>query len=85
MPLTVTCLKEVSNQLRKDFAMKKSPFALLREAIENELFNTSLHLQELALNDSPVNSEFFLGYNEALKLLLQKADYIYRYGVPPKF
>lgn len=65
--------------------MKKSPFTLLREAIENELFDTALQLQSHTLNNTPINAEFFTGYTEALKLILQKADYISRFGKPPKF
>ena len=65
--------------------MKKSPFTLLREAIENELFNTSLQLQSHLLGNSKINSEFFLGYSEALKFMLMKADSIYKHGSTPKF
>lgn len=65
--------------------MKKAPFTLLKEAIENELFNTSLQLQERTLNGTPINSEFYLGYCEALKLMIQHAEFIYRYGRAGKF
>lgn len=65
--------------------MKKSPFVLLKEAIENELFNTQLQMQEYLLNNTPINAEFLTGYAEALKFMIQKADFIYKYGIPPKF
>ena len=65
--------------------MKKSPFTLLREAIENELLNTSLQLQSHLHDNKAINSEFLLGYSEALKFLLIKADFIYKYGSAPKF
>ena len=65
--------------------MKKSPFTLLREAIENELLNTSLQLQSHLLGNSEINSEFIIGYSEALKFMLMKADFIYKYGSTPKF
>lgn len=65
--------------------MKKSPFVLLKEAIENELFNTQLQMQEYLLNNTPINAEFLTGYAEALKLIIQKADFIYKYGRSPKF
>ena len=65
--------------------MKKSPFTLLREAIENELFNASLSLQKNELNGEKVNPDFYLGYTEAMKFMLQKANFIYRFGKPPKF
>jgi hypothetical protein len=65
--------------------MKKSPFALLKEAIENELFNTQLQLQAHTMNSTPINAEFYIGYAEALKFIAQKAEFIQRFGKPPKF
>ena len=65
--------------------MKKSPFQLLKEAIENELFDASLRIQNHSEKGEKINSEFCLGYTEALKLMLMKAEYIYRYGGAPKF
>ena len=65
--------------------MKKSPFTLLREAVENELCNTALQLQAHTMNNTPINAEFYVGYTEALKFILQKTDFISRYGKPPKF
>lgn len=65
--------------------MKKSPFTLLCEAIENELFNTSLQLQSHLLSNTEVNPDFGMGYCEALKFMLMKAEYISKYGKPPKF
>ena len=65
--------------------MKKSPFTLLRNEIENELSQHSLLLQKNIAERKQINADFVIGYNEALKVLLQKADYIYRYGKPPKY
>lgn len=65
--------------------MSKSPFVLLKKAVENELFDTSLRLQSYLLNDDAINSDFIIGYTEALKIVLQYADFIYRYGKPPRF
>ena len=65
--------------------MKKSPFSLLCEAIESEIFNTSLQLQSNLLNNEQINSDFYNGYIEALKFLKMKADFISRYGRSPKF
>ena len=65
--------------------MPKSPFVLLKEAIENELFDTSLRLQSHLLNGVAINSDFICGYTEALKLALQYASYIYRYKQAPPF
>ena len=65
--------------------MKKSPFILLKEAIENELFDTSLSLQKHFINEEKINSDFFLGYTEALKFMLMKAEFIYKYGKNPNF
>ncbi len=77
--------ERISQQGQKGTLMKKSPFALLKEAIENELFDTALQLQAHTMNNTPINAEFYLGYAEALKFIAQKADYISRYGKPPKF
>lgn len=65
--------------------MKKSSFALLKEAIENELFDTQLQLQAHIASNTPVNAEFYVGYAEALKFIVQKAEFIQRFGRPPKF
>lgn len=65
--------------------MSKSPFVLLKNAIENELFDTSLRLQSHLLNGDASNPDFLIGYTEALKIVLQYADFIYRYGKPPRF
>lgn len=62
--------------------MKKTPFTLLREAIENELLNTSLSMQKSFIDKEQINPDFYLGYTEALKFMLMHADYIYRYGKP---
>lgn len=65
--------------------MPKSPFVLLKNAVENELFDTSLRLQSRLLNGDAINSDFLVGYTEALKLVLQYAESIYRFGKPPRF
>ena len=65
--------------------MKKSPFTLLCESIENEIFNTSLQLQSHLQSGEKINSDFYNGYIEALKFLKMKADFISRYGRSPKF
>lgn len=64
--------------------MKKSPFMLLKEAIENELFNHSLELQSHMLSGLETNSSFALGYSYALKYMLTVAECIYRNGRPPR-
>ena len=62
--------------------MKKTPFTLLKEAIENELLNTSLSMQKSFIDKEQINPDFYLGYTEALKLMLMHADYIYHHGKP---
>lgn len=65
--------------------MKKSPFTLLRESIENELFDASLRLQRLQADGTQPNAEFFLIEKELLTLILCRADYIYKHHKAPPF
>lgn len=58
--------------------MKKSPFTLLKEAIENELFDFSLKLQYVDIKTGVMISDpYFLGYVEALRRMLARAEAIY--------
>ena len=58
--------------------MKKSPFILLKEAIESELFDISLKLQYVdAVTGVMINNPYFLGYVEALRRMLARAEAIY--------
>ena len=58
--------------------MKKSPFTLLKEAIENELFDISLQLQYVDIATGvTISNPYFLGYIEALKRMLARAEAIY--------
>lgn len=65
--------------------MKKSPFALLRESIEEEFFNLSLELQLLCTEEEKVNHDFILGYRSALEILRARANFIYKHGTKPPF
>lgn len=57
--------------------MKKSPFALLKEAIETELTDLSLLLQLANLEEMRVDNAYFIGYAEALKKMSEIANNIY--------
>lgn len=56
---------------------KTSPFVQLRREIEDEIYNTNLEVSKLILGKVEYNVDFFLGYTEALRLMLQKAACIY--------
>lgn len=61
-----------------------SPFQRLRREIENELYDAALqHLLLIEVGEE-LNSDFILGYVSALKRMLEKADYIYKYKDTPQ-
>jgi hypothetical protein len=65
--------------------MKKSPFTLLKDSIENELFDNALELQKLNAEGKQPNADFFLARKLVCELLLQRAEYIYKFGKKPPF
>ena len=65
--------------------MKKSPFELLREAIESERFDNSLRMQDLLARGVDFNPDYFLAVSTVLDLLLARANYIYKHHRQPPF